>query len=89
MAKAPKKQREPTREEKRAAFNESVKAAYTKLKSGETLTSREARILKKSHDAFLELYDIFKPSIISVLRDQSRKIDSMLEEAEIEEEEEE
>ena len=80
--------REPTPQEKREQIYADTKEAFAKLKAGDELTEREARLLKKMHTTFLELYDVFKPSIISTLRKQGQEIDALLEEAESDEDEE-
>lgn len=76
----------PTPQEKRQAFLEEAKAAFAKLKAGKSISAREARILQKGHQAYMELHDVFRPTIKGILQQQSEDIAAMLEEAEDNEE---
>lgn len=82
MARKPVQSKAELMAEKRAELLETARVAFSKLRKGKTITAREARILKKCHDSFLELYEVFKPSIRETLRDQGALIESLLEQNE-------
>lgn len=67
--------------EKRAEMYETGREAFAKLKKGKALTEREARILQNLHRTFLELNEVFKPTIRETLRSQSELIENLLDEA--------
>ncbi len=89
MARKPVQTRAEVMAEKRAELLETARVAFSKLKRGKAITEREARILKKCHDSFLELYEVFKPTLRDTLRDQGALIYSLLEQDDDEEEDDE
>ena len=74
-----RKAREPTPAERREQIYADTRVAFSKLNKGKPLTDREARLLSKMHRTFLELYDVFRPSIKRTLTAQSEEIAALLE----------
>jgi hypothetical protein len=84
-----KRKRELTPAEKRERIYAAARDAFKRLQAGEAITEREARLLRKMYDSFIELNNIFAPSIKKVLKAQSREIDNALEDADIDDEDDE
>jgi hypothetical protein len=72
------KTKAPTAEERRAEMYDTVKATLKKLKRGQAVTERELRLTKKCYIAFMELFDVFRPSIKSTLEAQQAEIDELI-----------
>lgn len=72
------------RQAQREEILSTMRSAYRKLRKGKPLTEREARILKKGYDSFMELYNVFRPNIKETLIELGNDIEAQLDEAEIE-----
>jgi hypothetical protein len=76
------KQRTLTPAEKREEMYNRIRATLKKVRRGEEVEMRDLQLTKKSYVAFMELFDVFKPSIKSTLLAQQAEIESLIEQYE-------
>jgi len=76
----------PDRQAQRAELLATMRRARKKLDRGAPLTEREARILKRGYDSFMELYNVFRPTIKETLMQLGNSIEDSLDAATIIEE---